>query len=285
MKDGDDDDRLFSYRTGIRQDKKMQVESMDLDLRNCIWNAVYKFCLEKEYHYIEDSSNGTFVDPPVCRSDIISTIFDRFFREDASVSHSVDEVKDKFYDLEWDEVYSFVEFTLKRFPLTKSGFRNRLNRVLEEESAGYRIMSNKITPITNDLEMSEVETAQHTSTAEINEHVKSAIALLSDRGNPDPRNAAKEAISAVEALCKKITGDNEATLGQALSKIQSGDPKPFDPHLEAAIRNLYKFSNSSSGVRHAHAEGKTQVGFDEAKFMVVACSAIVNYLVKHAASE
>ena len=45
------------------------------------------------------------------------------------------------------------------------------------------------------------------------------------------------------------------------------------------MKKLYKFSNDSSGVRHSYAEGKTQVGFDEAKFMVVVCSAIVNYLI------
>ena len=282
MKDGDDDDRLFSYRTGIRQDKEIQIESMDPDLRSRIWNAVYEFCLEQKYHYVKDQNSGRSVGPPIARSEIISKIFDGFFRKDASVYRRADELRRKFYDLEWDEVYSFVEFILKIFTST-GDFQNRLNRVLEEEFAGYRLVSDKITPITNDLEIDEVEKAQHTGIAAIDKHVKSAILLLSDRGNPDPSNATKEAISAVEALCKKITGDNEATLGQALHKIQSDDPKPIDPHLEKAIQNLYKFSNDSSGVRHAHAEGKTQVGFDEAKFMVVACSAIVNYLVKHAA--
>jgi len=283
VKDARDDDRLFSYRAGIRQEKEIQIESMDSDLRNRLWNAVYEFCLEQAWYYVKDHrgwATGT-----ISRDDIVSKIFDGFFKEDVSVRHDANEVRKKFYDLEWDEVYSFAEFVLRNFPLMLSDFQGKLNRVLEEEFAGYRLIGDQITPITNKLEMGEVEKARHTGIGEVGKHIESAISLLSDRASPDPRNAAKEAISAVEALCKKITGDSGATLGQALSKIQSGDPKPIDPHLEEAVLKLYKFSNDASGVRHAHAEGKTQVGFDEAKFMVVACSAIVNYLVRHAASK
>ena len=282
MKGGHDDDRLFSYRTGIRQEKEIQVESMDPDLRNRIWNAVYEFCLGQADYFLEDQ-RGRATDS-MSRDDIISKIFDGFF-EDASVYHYVKEVKGKFYDLEWYEVYNFAEFVLRNFPLVNGDFRGRLNRVLKEEFAGYRFVGDKITPITNELEIDEVAKAQHTGISEIDRHMESAISLLSDRNNPDPRNAAKEAISAVEALCKKITGDSNADLRKALREIKKRNPKLVDPHLGKAMDELYSFSSEASGVRHAHAEGKTQVGFDEAKFMVVACSAIVNCLAKHAAPK
>lgn len=281
MKDGHGDDRLFSYRVGIRQKKKIQIGFIDGELHTRIWNAVHGFCLEKDTYFIDDSM-GEFANTTIPKSYIISKIFDGVFKEDASVYHNLNHVKDKFYSLDWDEVYSFVEFVLRSFPLAGlSDFRYELNEVLEEESAGYRLIGNQITPITNELEMDTVKKAQHTGIAEIDRHVESAISLLSDRKEPDPRNAVKEAISAVEALCKKITGDSNVTLGQALRKLKTRDPTLIDPHLEEAIEKLYKFSNDASGVRHSHAEGKTQVGFDEAKFMVVACSAIVNYLIKH----
>ena len=275
----DYDDLPFSERMGLEK-KGIQIDSMDDELRKRIWNVMYKFyfadnCFPNHMHKDMEHSS-------IPKKYIIESVFDSVFKEDASVFHNVDDVKDQFYKIKWPRVYNFVEFLLLKFPLRKNDLQERLNLVLKEESSGYRIMGDKVTPITNELEMDEVEKAQHTGIGEIDKHIESAISHLSDRDNPDPRNAAKEAISAVEALCKKITGDNNATLGQALSKIQSGDPKPIEPHLEEAVLKLYKFSNDASGVRHAHAEGKTQVGFDEAKFMVVTCSAIVNYLRSHA---
>ena len=282
MKGDHDDDRLFSYRTGIRQKKKIQIGGIDDELHKRIWNTVYRFCLEGTAHHIDDSAGTEFEHITIPQSEIISKIFDSFFKEDASVYHSPHDVKYKFFSLKWDEVYSFVEFVLRNFPLEGlNDFRDEINQVLEEEYAGYRLIGDQITPITNELEMDTVRKAQHTGMAEINRHIESAISLLSDRKEPDPRNAVKEAISAIEALCRKITGDSSATLGQALHQIKIRDTTLFDPHLEDAIKKLYKFSNDSSGVRHSHAEGKTQVGFDEAKFMVVTCSAIVNYLVKY----
>ena len=279
------DNRPFSERMGIKQKKKIQIDSMDDELRKRIWNAVYKFCFKKAHFIVQIQQGSRSTHKSLHQSEIVGKVFDCFLKEDASLNRSVRDVRVRFYKLEWNRVYDFVEFMLTSFSLIDThSMRDQLNLVLEEESAGYRIMGGKVTPITNELEMDEVEKAQHTGISEIDKHMESAISLLSDRDNSDPRNATKEAISAVEALCKKITGDNNATLGQALSKIQSNDPKLIDLHLEEAIRKLYSFSSDASGVRHAHAEGKTQVGFDEAKFMVVTCSAIVNYLVKHAAS-
>lgn len=275
-------DRPFSQRMGIEQKKEIQIDSMDDELRNRIWNVMDEFyftgsCFHKDYHI-----KASRPDKLISEQDIIRRVFDGVFKEDAHEFRRAHEIKREFYELRWPRVYDFVEFLLSKFPLSGNDLQDRLNSVLEEESAGYRLIENKITRITNKLELDEVDNAQNTGIAEIDKHVESAILLLSDRENPDLGNAVKEAISAVEALCRKIAGDSDATLGQALSKIQSKNPKPIDSHLEDAVKKLYKFSNDASGVRHSHAEGKTQVGFDEAKFMVVTCSAIVNYLVKHA---
>lgn len=267
---------------GIERKKETQIDSMDDELRARIWNTIKKFYFTSNVCTLRDVKNGGRFSMET--DEVVAKIFDGFFKKDVG-AHKVRHVKVGFYALAWHKVYDFVEFMLSNLPPGQTEhMRDELNRVLQDESAGYSIIYNKITPITNELEMDEVEKAQHTGIDEVNRHIKSSIEHLSRRDSPDLNNATKEAISAVEALCKKIAGDSDSTLGQALSKIQSNDPKHIDPHLEGAIRKLYRFSSDASGVRHSHAEGKTQVGFDEAKFMVVACSAIVNYLVKHAAS-
>ena len=276
---GDDGNQLFSQRMGMEKKKELQTDSMDSDLRTRVWNIMHKFYFDQSRFDENIHMNTKFVYEPITKSKIFSKIFDSIFKEDASEYLHITDVKDRFFKLKWYKVYDFVEFMLLNFPLNTNAFQDELNRVLKEESAGYRIGDNKVIPITNKLEMDEVSKAQHTAMDEINKHVIKSVALLSNKESPDPPNAIKEAISAVEALCRKISGNNSASLGQALCKIKEERPELIDEHLEEAMKKLYKFSNDSSGVRHSHAEGKTQVGFDEAKFMVVVCSAIVNYLI------
>ena len=276
---GDDGNQSFSQRMGIEEKKELQTNSMDDDLRKRIWNVVHKLYFDEIYFFGNMHKELRYEWDPITESQILSKIFDGFFKEDASRRLYVTDVKGRFYKLEWYRVYDFVEFLMLKLPLNTDALQDELNLVLKEESAGYLIGDNKVIPITNKLEMDEVSKAQHTAMDEIDKHVIKSVALLSNKENPDPHNAIKEAISAVEALCRKISGDNSASLGQALCKIKEKRPELIDEHLEEAVKKLYKFSNDSSGVRHSHAEGKTQVGFDEAKFMVVVCSAIVNYLI------
>lgn len=53
--------------------------------------------------------------------------------------------------------------------------------------------------------------------------------------------------------------------------------------LQAGFLSLYGYTSGTGGIRHALLE-ETNVGFDEAKFMLVACSAFVNFLVSKAQS-
>ena len=51
------------------------------------------------------------------------------------------------------------------------------------------------------------------------------------------------------------------------------------PCLNSGIDKLYSYACDQGGVRHAEHEAESIVTFEEAKFMMVTCSAIVNYLV------
>lgn len=51
--------------------------------------------------------------------------------------------------------------------------------------------------------------------------------------------------------------------------------------LKTAIKQLYGYTSDAEGVRHA-IMSQTDVGFDEAKFMLVACAAFVNFFVSKA---
>lgn len=157
-------------------------------------------------------------------------------------------------------------------------FKSVCNKILEEELSAYGFVGNRITQITKEEEIFEIEDALMNPLKNVRQHIENALMLLSDRKNPDYRNSIKESISAVEAICKLITKSEKATLGQALHIIKNKGNVEIHPSLLEAFGKLYGYTSSADGIRHALTDEKVNVGFDEAKFMLVACSAFVNYL-------
>lgn len=112
------------------------------------------------------------------------------------------------------------------------------------------------------------------------EHLTKAIELCSKRPIGDYRNSIKESISAVEYICRKKTGEND--LGKGLSKLEKKGV--IIPNLlKKAFDTLYAYTNNEeTGIRHAlmDEDGTYAPGVDEAIFMLVSCSAFINYLNK-----
>ena len=154
-------------------------------------------------------------------------------------------------------------------------FVAQLNHEFARLSFAYRIVGKEVVEITSQNEIAEIEEAL-LQTSNIKSHLSEALKLLSNRPNPDYRNSIKESISAVEALCREITGEN--TLGPALKAL---DKKglAIPTFLKSGFEKLYYYTNNSkTGIRHALMDASDAPSFEEAKFMLVACSAFVNYI-------
>jgi hypothetical protein len=91
----------------------------------------------------------------------------------------------------------------------------------------------------------------------------------------------KESISAVESAAKSVTGLKKATLDEALKELR--EKAGLHPALEKAFRSLYGYTSEADGIRHALME-EANVRFEDAKFMLVSCSAFVNYLISKLAT-
>lgn len=118
---------------------------------------------------------------------------------------------------------------------------------------------------------------------EVKTYIENALKHLSSRPEPDYRNSIKESISAVEALCREITGDT--TLGPALKALEKKGVV-IPRFLQAGIEKLYVYTNDSkTGIRHALMDDAEVPTFDEAKFMLVTCCAFVNYLYARKAKQ
>lgn len=191
-------------------------------------------------------------------------------------------------------VFSMLEFVAKELQkLLEAVVYNSnglvyeaLNGVFERELVGYRFVDCLITPITDETELNEIKQAITNTDTNALDHLRKAVQLLSNRDAPDYANSIKESISAVEALCANITGASgkNSVLSNTLKHLQ-GTGTIIHPALREAFLKLYAFTSDADGVRHAAGMDGEKATFAEAKFMLVACSAFVNYLLEVKASS
>jgi len=275
--------KLFSQRKGLKPVKSiMQVDSMDSDLRNGLWNALMVFYWDKveaPYDlYLNRNENKDIVS-------LIKALWHAYFKKPLDTipeawSTAYKEIRKYFFECSWHEVYDFIEFIANHYPATyiNSRFIDSCNSILGLELSAYRFVDSKITQITSEEEIAEIEEALEVTKplTPVSHHLKSALDKLSDRKSPDYRNSIKESISAVEAICNLIAKNTKTTLGQALKEIEK--KVKLHPALKKAFENLYGYTSDAEGVRHALLD-EPNLDFEDAKFMLVSCSAFINYLI------
>jgi hypothetical protein len=151
-----------------------------------------------------------------------------------------------------------------------------INDEFKRLNFAYRIVNDQIVEVTSEEEISTIESALNNPSVSIRTHLQTALELLSKRPNGDYRNSIKESISAVEALVREITGENTLTF-----KKMEGVGIILPSVLRKAFELLYGYTNDeSTGIRHALMDDTNTPGADEAIFMLVSCSAFINYLTK-----
>jgi len=269
--------KRFSERVGASSPSRtIQVESMDVALRNSLWNFLVGLFHPSGWSRLAEAIAADLAKVPV---------------DELPGSHHqcMLWVKASFYKLKWWGVYDLVEYALTEgteivkstyiaFP--ERNYRAECNKLLERESSGYRFIKGKLVPISNKGEVAETAEAiarsKSTGLAGAHEHLLTALGLLGKRPKPDYRNAIKEAISAVESVSKQISGTDSGGLKEALAVLSKATA--IHGGLMAGFVNLYGYTSDEDGIRHAILD-EAEVGFDEAKFMVVSCSAFVNYLI------
>jgi len=143
--------------------------------------------------------------------------------------------------------------------------------------SAYRFVGGEITQITSEEQIAEIDEALKAPEPlwPVTNHLKTALHLLADKKSPDYRNSIKESISTVEAISKLITGNPKAKLGQALKEIE--DKVGLHPALKSGFNSLYGYTSNAEGIRHALLD-ESDLNFEDAKFMLVSCSAFANYL-------
>lgn len=271
----------FSEKYGYKKiSETIQIESMDDALRNTLWSLLCIHVWDKvrrsDYGY-RLNSHGNDPIQTYCHR-----LWLNYFKKPIDTLNNnwgevLPEIKKHFNTIEWYEVYDLIEFTANNYReyKFKEPFIQACNNAFEREFSAYRFVDDSITKITDELEISEIEQALDTALGPIQTHLKLALHHLSNRQKPDYRNSIKESISAVEGLARKITGDDKATLGVLLNKLE----KNYDLHpaLAKAYSNLYGYTCDDAGIRHA-LSGEKEITFEDAKYFLVICSAFINYV-------
>lgn len=195
--------------------------------------------------------------------------------------------------VEWYRKFDLIEKTLdylkkvyfddernrnpQKQQIIKAFVRN-INHFLKDLNYGYRVVDNLVVPVSSDEEVDTIKKAIADSKDNVKVHLHTALELYSKRPDADYRNSIKESISAIEAFCREQTG--ESTLGPALKNLEKKGiviPKM----LVVAFEKLYAYTcQPDNGIRHAlmDEDGTYVPGQEEAMFMLVSCSAFLNYL-------
>jgi len=270
----------FSQRYGHKPIRNiLQIEAVDNELRTSLWNKLDSCYWSQVYRHLDlDTSTNR----PILQ--LLRLIWDEYLKLpidtlENSWASPYTFLREYYFSCSWNEVYDFIEFVASHYSYTSTNkrFREECNEVLKREVSGYRFIGEIVVQITAEEEVAEIEEAlkgeQIAEPAII--HLKSALELFSDRESPDYRNSIKESISAVEAMSNLIAGKDKATLGEALKKIT--DKVGLHPALLKSFSTLYGYTSDADGIRHALLEEST-LDSEDAKFMLVACSAFMNYL-------
>ena len=271
---------LFSKRKGFSSVRDtIQKDSMDDALRHGLWNALHLHIWKRiEFNHYSHSF----------QSSNVYSLFQHYWLNlfkfpldnlPNNLEEAHQRIRDYFFECSWYEVYDFIEFTAQNCPkYLKEYFIISCNHSLEKELSAFRFVDMQLTDITNEEEIESIESAIKSTTkySGASKHLKTALGFLSDRKSPDYRNSIKESISAVESLCVSVSNDPKATLGAALNKIEKSHQ--LHPAFKKALSSLYGYTSDSNGIRHALLEEST-VSYNDAKFMLVSCSAFINYVL------
>jgi hypothetical protein len=270
----------FSERHGYIASKSIQFEVMDDALRTSLWNFIdAHFFQSDEYDLHKDDILQNFA----------SILYDHFHKKvvrglPAEVDVFIAKESEWFEKAPWNVIYDYCEFCLIRGPNNSADvdrYQRSFNWVLEREKSGYRLIGGIVTPIIDKEQIECVQTVLDSGSPfrTASEHIKTALSLYAHRKTPDYRNSVKESISAVESAVKIISGRSDATLREALKLIDSR--KPMHEAFKQALLKLYGYTSDAEGVRHALLD-ETGVDEADARFMIVACSAFVTYLIARA---
>lgn len=277
----------FSERHGYKPvNKIIQIESMNEPLRNGLWSMLQIHCwddviFDPDFLGLEELNLNYPANNAIknlCQQLWLNYLKEPLDQLNKNWPIACAHLRQYFFSCEWYEVYDFIEFIADNYERNrfKKQFMQACNELLEREMSAYRFVDGIVVRITEEHEVTEIEQAIEQARGPVSKHLHRSLELLSDRKTPDYRNSIKESISAVESLVAITVKAKKGTLGQLIKKLK--DEIGLHPSLQEAFSSLYGYTSDEKGIRHALTEAGNSNDFNDAKFMLVVCSAFVNFV-------
>ncbi len=267
--------KTFSERKGLKPVSEIiQIDSMNEALRASLWNALDVALWSTDKFIYCDYSEPHI--QPLSRS-----LWFHYFKKPIDSrpdrAHKIlAAIREYFFSCQWHEVYDFLEFIVSEREDSTPRLAELLNAILERELSGYRFVTGHLADVTSREELAMIEEAARDSRFPgVSTHIDRALELYADRENPDYRNSIKESISAVESMARLVSGNEKASLGDALKTIEKNGH--LHPALKEGFLKLYGYTSDEQGIRHAMLDEPNLTAAD-ARYFLVSCSSFVNYL-------
>src|SRR5664279_703297 len=193
----------FSERNGYAEVRTIaQLESMDDRLRMALWNTLYQL-------YFADWETFESRGSRLTRAVWTELLHADLARVPESPAAAGGHFKELVLKGEWHVVYDLLELVIDANDwFAPADLTETLNTVLSRHLAGYRMVQGKAAPVTDSAEVAEVTAALALPDrfAAARGHLDTALALFSDREEPNYANSIKESMSAVESMVLVVTG-------------------------------------------------------------------------------
>ncbi len=179
--------------------------------------------------------------------------------------------------LAWDRVFDFCERLFSHLAysttywrgddtvtITKAEsqlfFAEELQRLFEEESLGYEFRDGVVQRRGKRHTVNQINKAEKALSEQrleaARKHFSKALRYFRDREKPDPENAVKEAVCAVEAAAKELFPDAKAaTLGDFVKWATLPNRSLLPKTIGQTFVGLYAFRNGGEGVSHGATSG------------------------------
>ena len=270
----------FSDKRGIKRlSNIIQIDSLNDRTRNKIYSATMELVNKTddkrkfvEYIY-EDIFSLTKNDIPLNGQEF--DIFSDYYK------NVEDEILFNLRNYEYNNVFDFIIGIIRGIKINKlkNWYIKEIEKIFKEENVNYKIVGDNIIDIIDEYQVAEIEETLKNPYDIVRKHYNKAIEkLYQDR---DYDNSIKESISSVEAMCQALTENNKATLGDALKLLKD----KIHPAMKSAFEKLYGYTSDANGIRHANGLGEGNSTYAEAKYMLISCSAFVNYLKENYEKE
>lgn len=179
--------------------------------------------------------------------------------------------------LDWERVYDFCERLYSHLAQgtvyeqggevvtiakaqSQSFFAEEMQRLFEEESLGYEFRDGLVQRRGKRHTINQINKAER-ALADLRleaarKHFSKALRYFRDREKPDPENAVKEAVCAVEAAAKELFPDAKAaTLGDFVKWATASERCLLPKTIAQTFGGLYAFRNGGEGVSHGATAG------------------------------